>query len=206
MICARVQAGAARAAHRQDEGKAELRVVVGVELLDAARTPRGVQLVRPALLCSLVDSAVRLLLTIALPASSGWARIRASCLSRPAPAHDPRHRVLQVRERAEGPLRQRALARSRASARRCRRAARRPRPARGGVELFDGECHVSLLRGRGGLASSAARCRRGGRPRRGRAAAMWSRKRCSARDAPGRPSRRQCMPMLIIFGASSPSA
>ncbi len=35
MICRRVQPGAARAAHRQDEREAELRVVVGVELLDA---------------------------------------------------------------------------------------------------------------------------------------------------------------------------
>ena len=41
----------------------------------------GVHCVRPALLCSWVDSAVRLFATMALPASSGWARIRANCAS-----------------------------------------------------------------------------------------------------------------------------
>ena len=40
--------------------------------------------VKPALLCSLVDSAVNSLRTMALPANSGWARIRPICASRPA--------------------------------------------------------------------------------------------------------------------------
>ena len=44
----------------------------------------GVQLVRPALLCSLVDSAVSVLLCMALPANSGWARMSASLASTPA--------------------------------------------------------------------------------------------------------------------------
>ncbi len=39
----------------------------------------GVQSVRPARPCSFVDSAVSDLLTMALPASSGWARMRPSC-------------------------------------------------------------------------------------------------------------------------------
>jgi len=44
----------------------------------------GVHSVSPARPCSRVDSAVSVLATIALPASSGWARMRASCASRPA--------------------------------------------------------------------------------------------------------------------------
>ncbi len=44
----------------------------------------GVHSVRPALPCSWVDSVVSVLATIALPASSGWARISASCRSRGA--------------------------------------------------------------------------------------------------------------------------
>src|SRR2546427_6145737 len=42
----------------------------------------GVQRVRPALFCSLVDSAVSVLVSMALPASSGWARIRSSLACR----------------------------------------------------------------------------------------------------------------------------
>ncbi len=34
---------------------------------------------------------------------------------------------------------------------------------------------------------------------------MWSRKRCSEPMRPGLPSSRQCMPMDIIFGRSSPA-
>ena len=45
----------------------------------------GVQSVRPALPCSFVLSAVSVLLTIALPASSGWARISRTCTSCTAP-------------------------------------------------------------------------------------------------------------------------
>ena len=41
----------------------------------------GVQAVRPARPCSWVDSAVSVCATMALPASSGWARIRPSCSS-----------------------------------------------------------------------------------------------------------------------------
>ena len=44
----------------------------------------GVHCVSPALFCSLADSAVSAWLTMALPASSGWARISASWASGPA--------------------------------------------------------------------------------------------------------------------------
>ncbi len=62
----------------------------------------GVQSVRPALPCSCVDSAVSVLATIALPASSGWARTSASCASRPLSRTTPASASLSCARLANG--------------------------------------------------------------------------------------------------------
>jgi hypothetical protein len=103
-----VSPGAARAAHGQDEGPAEARVVAALSCWMRANSS-GVQSVRPGLALFVVLSAVSVLLTMALPASSGWARISASWRARPRFAHHLAS-VLQCGQRGEGPLAQAASA------------------------------------------------------------------------------------------------
>ena len=83
------QTGAARPAHRQDEGEAELRVVVGVELLDLRKLGRGA--VRQAglvlLICGFGGQRVAdhgLARKFGVGADQGQLRLRAR--RRPAPA------------------------------------------------------------------------------------------------------------------------
>ena len=85
----------------------------------------GVQASRPAPFCSRPDSGVSSLRIAACPASSGCARISASCSSTLAAATTARMRVEQLQARSERPMRRRRARRPTANARRCRRAQRR---------------------------------------------------------------------------------
>jgi hypothetical protein len=228
-----VRPRAARAAHGQDEREAELGVVVGIELLDARK-----------LLGRAVGQA-------GLASARWW--IRRSALARPWPCPPARG------GRGSAPAACRVPA-SRttctitcfrwASERngRCASAAwvaiqgecsYRPSSMRGGlvgearVELFQCQCHgFRLLAGKGGPASSGARCRCGGRPRRGhgpghgpgtaaaprmrpggpaagsacRCSASWVRRRRAGR--PRRTARRSCpqVGVEVIALRESPGA
>ena len=152
----------------------------------------GVQSVRPGL-ALLVGrfGGQRLRLTIALPASSGWARISASCASRPASRTTLDERVLELREARERPLRPAPLRRSTASVRRCRRAARRIRRATAALSRASVRVSgmVSSIRKRWRVERMdscfqwrAMSMRRQIQTR--SCCCTWSRKRCSAREAP----------------------
>ncbi|MCC2636099.1 MAG: hypothetical protein K0S48_3985, partial [Ramlibacter sp.] len=102
------QPRAARTAHRQDEGEAELGVVVGVELLDAPEfLGRTVRQSRLALLVGGFAGE--------RPRQHGLAgELRVGTDQRQLAvgrriAHDVGHHLLQVAGRAEGPLRERLL-------------------------------------------------------------------------------------------------
>jgi hypothetical protein len=75
--------GADLALDRENEGKAELFLVLVVELLETLELRRRA-LVEPGARLLDGDAAVSSLRIAARPARSGWARIRASCRSRGA--------------------------------------------------------------------------------------------------------------------------
>ena len=159
-----------------------------------------------------------------------------SCCSAPGIAHHLDQRALESRERCERPPRATRPRRSTANARRCRPArSAAPRRCvaieRHGRRHGTRRCAPPDLRGSSGTARPAAgphsvpfgrrrfcRLRYGCVAFQWRAmsmrrhtqtrscASMWSRKRCSAPMRPGLPSTRQCMPIDIIRGFSSPSA
>jgi hypothetical protein len=136
----------------------------------------GVQSVRPALLCSFVDSLVSVLLTMALPASSGCADQRELPV-RTGVAHDVRHRLLQVAERAERPLRQRLLRDpGRVLVQAVQQAAASSAAAALSCSMVRG---MSALLVKGGLLPVARDVDAAADPH-ASCCAMWSRKRCSA--------------------------
>ncbi len=161
-----IQAGAARPAHGQDEGEAELRVVVCIELLDALELlQRAIGEAGLALFAGrLAGESLR---HHGLAGELGVRPDQGQLLVRAGRAHDVRQRLLQMRERSEGPLRQ-SLPRD------PRRVFVQPVEQAGGlrriggVDLFQGQRHV-MLPNKGGPAASGERCRCGVPPTRDRA-------------------------------------
>ncbi|EWS58157.1 hypothetical protein Y694_03932 [Methylibium sp. T29-B] len=204
-----VQALAAWAAHRQHEGPAEARAVFGVEPLHQRELLRG----------AVVQAGARL-----LAGRFGGQRAGHRGLARqlgvgahqrelglaPGLAHHAHHRMLELRQAGERPLAQCRLGNprrvlvepvERGQRRLGRRIVEPGERQRGG----GGGRHVeAFAQGWVACQCRAMSMRRHTQTR--SCASMWSRKRCSAPMRPGLPSRRQCMPIDIILGASSPSA
>ena len=165
---------AARPAHRQDEREAELLAVGRVQAPDV-RELFGRAVGQPGLALLVGRFGGERVALHLLAGEFGVHANQRELLIGGGTGHGVRHRVLQVLQRAEWPCLQCLLCHPgrvfvdavEQGDGLCRRR---------GVQLVDGECHVRLqwwtwARSRertGAPASSAARCRRGGRSRRAR--------------------------------------